>query len=137
MARLPGDYRRRHAGKFGGTLGAARATGVGWRDRPAWAILMNMCGLTELIVLNIGLDLKVISPTLFAMMVLMALVTTVATSPILYLLIPQVCAIDERHDRPCAARAEKVLLRPARQIRAGHAAWWACLAVHDSPLLVA
>jgi Kef-type K+ transport system membrane component KefB len=47
---------------------------------------MNTRGLMELIVLNIGLDLKVISPTLFAMMVLMALVTTMATTPILQLL---------------------------------------------------
>ena len=44
---------------------------------------MNTRGLMELIVLNIGLDLKVISPTLFAMMVLMALVTTIATTPLL------------------------------------------------------
>ena len=44
---------------------------------------MNTRGLMELIVLNIGLDLKVISPTLFAMMVIMAIVTTMATTPIL------------------------------------------------------
>ena len=44
---------------------------------------MNTRGLMELIVLNIGLDLGVISPTLFAMMVLMALVTTLATTPLL------------------------------------------------------
>jgi Kef-type K+ transport system membrane component KefB len=47
---------------------------------------MNTRGLMELIVLNIGLDLGVISPTLFAMLVLMALVTTLATSPLLGLL---------------------------------------------------
>ncbi len=52
--------------------------------------LMNTRGLMELIVLNIGLDLGVISPTLFAMMVLMALVTTMATAPLLRLLkLPQ------------------------------------------------
>ena len=50
---------------------------------------MNTRGLMELIVLNIGLDLGVISPALFAMMVLMALPTTMATSPILSALIPQ------------------------------------------------
>lgn len=44
---------------------------------------MNMRGLVELIVLNIGLDLGLISPRLFAMLVIMAIVTTVATSPIL------------------------------------------------------
>jgi Kef-type K+ transport system membrane component KefB len=76
-------------GKFGGTLGAARLSGIGWRDAAALGILMNTRGLMELIVLNIGLDLKVISPTLFAMMVLMALATTIATTPILQRLHPQ------------------------------------------------
>jgi Kef-type K+ transport system membrane component KefB len=75
-------------GKFGGTLAAARLTGSTWRDAAALGILMNTRGLMELIVLNIGLDLKVISPTLFAMMVLMALVTTMATAPILRRLLP-------------------------------------------------
>lgn len=70
-------------GKFGGTLLAAHLTGMDWRTSAALGILMNTRGLMELIVLNIGLDLKVISPTLFAMMVLMALVTTLATTPIL------------------------------------------------------
>jgi Kef-type K+ transport system membrane component KefB len=45
--------------------------------------LMNTRGLMELVVLNVGLDLKVISPTLFAMMVLMALATTALTAPVL------------------------------------------------------
>lgn len=49
---------------------------------------MNTRGLMELIALNIGLDLGVISPTLFAMMVIMALVTTAATAPLLRRLIP-------------------------------------------------
>jgi Kef-type K+ transport system membrane component KefB len=75
-------------GKFGGTLVAARWTGQRWRDAAALGILMNTRGLMELIVLNIGLDLGVISPTLFTMMVLMALATTVATSPILKWLLP-------------------------------------------------
>jgi Kef-type K+ transport system membrane component KefB len=47
---------------------------------------MNTRGLMELIVLNIGLELGVISPTLFAMLVLMALITTLATTPILHLI---------------------------------------------------
>jgi Kef-type K+ transport system membrane component KefB len=76
-------------GKFGGTLVAARATGLNWRDAAGLGILMNTRGLMELIVLNIGLDLGVISPTLFTMMVLMALVTTIATTPILQHLLPQ------------------------------------------------
>ncbi|HVC92781.1 MAG TPA: cation:proton antiporter [Pirellulales bacterium] len=75
-------------GKFGGTIAAARLTGMGWRDGAALGILMNTRGLMELVVLNIGLDLGVISPTLFAMMVLMAIVTTMATTPLVARLVP-------------------------------------------------
>jgi Kef-type K+ transport system membrane component KefB len=75
-------------GKFGGTCAAARLTGLSWRDAAALGALMNTRGLMELIVLNIGLDLKVISPTLFAMMVIMAIVTTMATGPALHFLLP-------------------------------------------------
>ncbi|HEY2485868.1 MAG TPA: cation:proton antiporter [Candidatus Binataceae bacterium] len=74
-------------GKFGGSALAARLTGLKWRDSAALGILMNTRGLVELIVLNIGLDLGVIAPKLFAMLVIMALVTTFATTPILSLLI--------------------------------------------------
>jgi Kef-type K+ transport system membrane component KefB len=74
-------------GKFGGTLLASRWSGLAWRDSAALGILMNTRGLVELIVLNMGLDLGVISPTLFAMLVLMALVTTFMTTPILQLLL--------------------------------------------------
>jgi Kef-type K+ transport system membrane component KefB len=71
------------AGKFGGTVAAARLTGMAWRPAASLGALMNTRGLMELIVLNIGLDMGVISPTLFAMMVLMALATTLATAPVL------------------------------------------------------
>ena len=74
-------------GKFGGTILASRLTGIDWRTSSALGILMNTRGLMELIVLNIGLSLGVISPKLFAMMVIMALVTTIATAPILRKLI--------------------------------------------------
>jgi len=74
------------AGKFGGSALAARWNGLSWRESSALGILMNTRGLMELIVLNIGLELGVISPTLFAMLVLMALVTTIATTPILHLI---------------------------------------------------
>ena len=70
-------------GKFGGVTAAARLTGLSWRDSTTLGILMNTRGLVELIVLNIGLDLSVITPRLFAMLVIMALVTTLMTSPIL------------------------------------------------------
>jgi Kef-type K+ transport system membrane component KefB len=72
------------AGKFGGTLAAARLTGMSWRDAAGLGVLMNTRGLMELVVLNIGLDFGVISPTLFTMMVIMAIVTTVATTPVLH-----------------------------------------------------
>jgi nucleotide-binding universal stress UspA family protein len=75
-------------GKFGGSAIAARLTGIGWREASAIGVLMNTRGLMELIVLNIGLDLGVISPTLFTMMVIMALVTTFMTTPILQLIYP-------------------------------------------------
>ncbi|MFZ2060190.1 MAG: cation:proton antiporter [Candidatus Binatus sp.] len=74
------------AGKFGGSAIAARITGLNWRDSTALGVLMNTRGLMELIVLNIGLEMNVISPTLFAMLVIMALVTTFATTPILHLI---------------------------------------------------
>ena len=70
-------------GKFGGSFVAARLTGSGTREAASLGILMNTRGLMELVVLNVGLDLGVLSPTLFAMFVLMALATTLATSPIL------------------------------------------------------
>jgi Kef-type K+ transport system membrane component KefB len=73
-------------GKWGGSAFAARLTGQSWRDASAVGVLMNTRGLMELVVLNIGLELGVISPTIFTMMVLMALVTTVMTSPLLVLL---------------------------------------------------
>ncbi len=73
-------------GKFGGTLAAARFTGLDWRLSAALGVLMNTRGLMELIVLNIGLELRVISPELFAMMVIMALATTIITTPILHAL---------------------------------------------------
>jgi Kef-type K+ transport system membrane component KefB len=73
-------------GKFGGTLFAARFTGHDWRLAASLGILMNTRGLMELIVLNIGLELGVISERLFAMMVIMALVTTLATTPVLHFL---------------------------------------------------
>ena len=93
-------------GKFGGTLAAARFMRIGWRDSAALGLLMNTRGLMELIVLNIGLDLHVISPTLFAMMVLMAMVTTMATSPLLQFLVAT--------SPICESVPEQLLHEPAR-----------------------
>lgn len=75
------------AGKFGGSLLAAKFYGFGWRDSASIGILMNTRGLVELIVLNIGLDLGIISPRLFAMLVIMALATTFMTGPFLELIL--------------------------------------------------
>jgi Kef-type K+ transport system membrane component KefB/nucleotide-binding universal stress UspA family protein len=70
-------------GKYVGTYIAARASGISNREASALGWLMNTRGLTELIVLNIGLSLNVISPLLFTMLVIMALTTTFMTSPLL------------------------------------------------------
>ncbi len=70
---------------FGATL-SDRLFGDPWKDSLALGVLMNTRGLVELIVLNIGLDLGVLSPTLFAILVIMAVVTTMMASPILPLL---------------------------------------------------
>ena len=74
-------------GKFGGATIAARVVGMAWRDAIGVGILMNTRGLMELVVLNVGLELGVLSKTMFAIMVVMALVTTVMTSPLLALVL--------------------------------------------------
>ncbi|GAA4467311.1 hypothetical protein GCM10023189_50790 [Nibrella saemangeumensis] len=68
-------------GKLGGCAIAARLTGSGWADSLKLGVLMNTRGLMELVVLNIGYDLGIISPALFTMMVIMALATTIMTGP--------------------------------------------------------
>jgi Kef-type K+ transport system membrane component KefB/nucleotide-binding universal stress UspA family protein len=70
-------------GKYIGAYVAARLSGIDKREASALGWLMNTRGLTELIVLNIGLELGVITPLLFTMLVIMALVTTFMTSPLL------------------------------------------------------
>lgn len=72
-------------GKLGGTMATARLTGMGWNDSFALGALMNTRGLVELVALNIGYDLGILSPRIFAMLVLMALVTTLLTGPLLNL----------------------------------------------------
>ena len=74
------------AGKFGGTMAAARLAGMTWPFAAQLGALMNTRGLMELVVLNVGLDLGVISPRLFTIMVMMAIVTTAMTAPLLDLL---------------------------------------------------
>lgn len=74
------------AGKVGGTTLAARFVGQSWKESLSLGALMNTRGLMELIVLNIGYDLGVLTPEVFAMLVLMALVTTFMTGPALDLI---------------------------------------------------
>ncbi|MFJ4198871.1 cation:proton antiporter [Streptomyces sviceus] len=74
------------AGKIGGTFAAARLAGEGYRESLGLGVMMNCRGLTELVVLNVGLSLGVIDSRLFAVLVVMTLVTTVATDPMLRLL---------------------------------------------------
>lgn len=72
-------------GKLGGTMLTARLTGMNWNESFALGALMNTRGLVELVALNIGYDLGILPPRIFAMMVLMALVTTFLTGPLLNL----------------------------------------------------
>jgi Kef-type K+ transport system membrane component KefB len=89
------------AGKFGGSFVAARLSGLGWREASAIGVLMNTRGLMELIVLNVGLDMGVLSPTLFAMLVIMALATTFSTAPALQVIMGR----RGLADAPAAVRA--------------------------------
>jgi len=86
------------AGKWGGSMIAARMNGMTWRESAAVGVLLNTRGLVELVILNIGLDLGVLSPALFSMMVLMALVTTLMTTPLLNWIHPE--AINLNSSRP-------------------------------------
>lgn len=76
-------------GKLGGSLVSARMNGMSWRESAAVGVLMNTRGLVELVILNIGLDLGILSPALFSIMVLMALVTTLMTTPLLAWIYPK------------------------------------------------
>lgn len=76
-------------GKFGGSTLAARACGLPLRESSAIGILMNTRGLMELVILNIGRELGVITDAVFAMMVIMALATTGLTTPVLHWVYPR------------------------------------------------
>jgi Kef-type K+ transport system membrane component KefB len=70
-------------GKWGATTVAARLSGSRWMDATRLGVLMNVRGLMELVVLNVGLELGLVSPPLYTMMVLMALATTVIAAPLI------------------------------------------------------
>jgi Kef-type K+ transport system membrane component KefB len=88
-------------GKLLGCALAIRATGLAWRESFAVGVLVNTRGLVELVILNIGLERKIISPTLFSMMVVMALVTTFMTRPLLDLI-----ALEYTREVPQAGRQD-------------------------------
>lgn len=88
------------AGKIsGGALGAYFVGHTSWKDALSLGLLMNTRGLVELIVLNIGLDLGALSPTIFAMLVLMALLTTMMASPCIAVLDKQVRSSGKLHEQ--------------------------------------
>ncbi|HWL94202.1 MAG TPA: cation:proton antiporter [Phycisphaerae bacterium] len=97
-------------GKFGGSAVAARVCGLNWRESSAIGILMNTRGLMELVILNIGRELGVITDAVFAMMVLMAIVTTFLTTPILNWVYPARLLRASRMKREIAPDAFGVLI---------------------------
>jgi Kef-type K+ transport system membrane component KefB len=94
-------------GKLGGSMLASRISGMPWREAAGLGALMNTRGLMELVILNIGLDIRVISPALFSMMVLMALIATFMTTPVLKM----ICQRDVIHSEQTSVAVEK--LQPA------------------------
>ena len=101
-------------GKFGGSTLAARVTGLGWRESSAIGILMNTRGLVELVILTIGLQIGVITDAVYAMMVIMALVTTAMTTPILHWVYPRRLFQADVVDDETAAREFGVLVPVSR-----------------------
>jgi Kef-type K+ transport system membrane component KefB len=77
------------AGKYGGCALAMKSIGYSWREASAIGILMNARGLMVLILVNIGITYKIITPQVFAILVLMTLVTTIVVMPIFNILYPE------------------------------------------------
>ncbi|HEU4766093.1 MAG TPA: cation:proton antiporter, partial [Pyrinomonadaceae bacterium] len=86
------------AGKFGGSMIAARVMGTPWREAASIGVLMNTRGLIELVILNIGLDIGVLTRPLFSIMVVMAVGTTLMTTPILSLIYPEPEESKSKHE---------------------------------------
>jgi Kef-type K+ transport system membrane component KefB len=93
-------------GKLGGSAGAARFTGMNWRESLQLGALMNSRGLMELIALNIGYDLGILSPRIFTMLVIMAVLTTMMTGPLLALFSRQKYVIPEHLREPSIPQGE-------------------------------
>jgi Kef-type K+ transport system membrane component KefB len=90
------------AGKGLACMGAARASGEDWREAATLGTLMNARGLMELIILNIGLQAGIITPTLFTIMVMMAVITTLMASPLFHVLygrhLPRAARVPQAED---------------------------------------
>jgi nucleotide-binding universal stress UspA family protein len=130
------------AGKFGGTLIASRYAGQSWNHSLTLGVLMNAKGLMELIVLNIGYDLGILSPEVFAMLVIMALATTLITGPGLNLIDyfspeKQIRSVQEKTFKIMLSFANPksggTLLQLARQLAHRAAADTTFTALHISP----
>lgn len=94
-------------GKWLGAAAGAWTFGIGVRNSAVLAVLLNTRGLTELIVLTVGLQLAVLTPQLYSLMVLMALLTTAMTGVLLHVIYPR-----ERIDADIAVRARSLSLDP-------------------------
>ncbi|MFJ6611210.1 cation:proton antiporter [Streptomyces sp. NPDC091289] len=101
--------------KWAGSTGAARLAGLGWQNSLSLGALMNCRGLTELVVLGIGLELGIITPTVFAMLVVMTLVTTGLTAPALSL----IDRLAARRRTPSAGQPEGATPVPQKECVAG------------------
>ena len=107
------------AGKFGGSMVAARLCGIPLRESSAIGILMNTRGLMELVILNIGMELGVITDGVFAMMVIMALVTTALTTPVLAWVYPQRLFGADQQGKPKGVSGYSVLIPVANPTSGG------------------
>jgi Kef-type K+ transport system membrane component KefB len=94
-------------GKLGGSMAAARLSGMHWREAAGLGTLMNTRGLMGLVILDIGLDVRIISPALFTMMVVMALFTTFMAVPLLDL----ICPDQAERTSPKTARMAEISLQ--------------------------
>ena len=97
-------------GKFGGAFAGARIAGVGGRRAGVLATLMNTRGLTGIVILSVGLQLHILDPSLYSLMIVMAIVTTAMAGPLLHLIYPDRFALRD------IAEADRVTLGTA----AGH-----------------
>lgn len=114
------------AGKWGGSMLAARFAGETWRDANTIGVLMNTRGLTELVILRVGLELGVMNTTVFTIMVLMALVTTLMATPMLRLFAYREVGHDEYPyiEPKGGRRVQSSLLATDAGLAASDSAYW-------------